>query len=121
MIIKDNKLITLEGPIMRRVYLLWLMRTVTHSSIWRLGVLTAVVWQLNAYASMARVWANAPAVAATSWREEYKFFLNAFSQTELATKGLSVALIVMGSWIVWDVIRLVPRVRWFRFGRAASL
>lgn len=121
MIIKDNTIITLEGPIMRRVYVVWVMRSVWRAPIWRLTILTATVWQLNTYASIAKVWANAPEAA--SWQEKYRFFLQAINQTELATKGFGLAALTIGGWLLWDMRRWlpVPRLRWFRFGRVASL
>lgn len=104
---------------MRRVYLLWLVRSVWRAPIWRLGLLTAMVWQLNSYVSIARVWANVSEV--TGWREEYRFIVQAFGQTELATKGLGLTALAVGGWLLWDMRRWMPRVRWFRFGRVASL
>lgn len=89
--------------IMRRIYAIYLWHRLINPMMLKVYVVIAFVAVLSASVSISHVIANMPAV--TNFSEWYQFNIAAFNHTELSVKVLLASVIMLGIWLLRDLIK----------------
>ncbi|MBI2098024.1 MAG: hypothetical protein HYT46_03815 [Candidatus Vogelbacteria bacterium] len=104
---------------MRRIYVIWLLRRLVHSTFLKLAFLFLLGWQVSFYVSPDAVWQNARLAGGFS---NYGFFFSALERTETVVQFYLLAAGLLVLWLFKDVLvrflRLANRLG--SFSRARS-
>lgn len=97
---------TTANPIMlrtmRRVYLSWVCRVVTHPIIVKLGLFLYACGHLSLYVSYRSVLNNVPSY---SLEKSAPYLRDAFLHTEMPTQTLIVLALIVGPFLAYDAGR----------------
>ena len=95
-------LVRLKRIIMRRVYAIWLYRSLARSVSLKFALLTLLLfWQIGWYVSPIAVWRNAVTAGGFA---HYGFFLTALTQTETAVQLSLVVGLAIFLWLAKDLL-----------------
>lgn len=92
------------NPIMRRIYLIWLLRKLTNPLAIRLAILSAVGLQLYLQLSVTHIASNVSRL--DSWWSASGYAWGAFMQTENSVRLFCLSALVLAGWLAWDSVRL---------------
>ncbi len=93
----------LTKKIMRRVYVVWLLRQLLHPVGLRIIALVGIFWGLQSYISFRSVITNLSSTG--NLLGGYSFWQSAFTHTELSVQILTLAAAAVLLWLVWDAGR----------------
>lgn len=94
----------LTQKIMRRVYVVWLLRQLLHPTTLRVLALGGIFWSLRFYISFRSVITN---LASTdNLFGGYGFWRSALTHTEVGVQVLMILATAVALWLGWDAIRL---------------
>jgi len=94
----------LRGRIMRRVYLVWLIRKILSPVTAKVLILAGLARQLFIFVSVKDVMINAPSVYDLS--ASFQFFGNAFINTGNAVQLSLLTAILLSLWLTRDFVRV---------------
>lgn len=97
----------LQKQIMRRVYLVYVLRTVFQPAFVKLYIVLALLWQTTRYVSLPDVLYNASGALAPV--KMYRFYIDAFANTEIAVQLIIFSVLLLGMWIVKDIAQGTER------------
>lgn len=89
---------------MRRVYVLWVMKSLTSPIVLKSAIIFALVWQGRGYVSFSDVVLNSPFVNTLSDGTMYQFFMNAALHADAVMYALTAAALGVGAWLVRDIV-----------------
>ncbi|GEM_PF-6357925 len=89
----------LEKSVMRRVYLIWMGRLLTHRVTIKLALFAFLLWELAAYVFVRAVLENASHAFGPS------YFLGAFMHTQLITQAIILGIVLLAGWLGWDALK----------------
>lgn len=95
----------LKKRILRRVYVVYVLRRLFSPALVKVYILAALVWQASQRVSIGDVIANAPGFNIAQW---YTFSTWAFLHTEVLIQASVVAGAALVFWLLWDVLRYTP-------------
>ncbi len=101
--IHDTTEHALTRRIMRRIYVVSLLRRVLHPVFLKALVVLAFIFRSTSYVSYRDVFANAPSLL--DIENNLRFFAGAFAHTSTATLYLYLGIIFMTLWITFDMVR----------------
>lgn len=93
----------LTRRIMRRIYVVSLLRRAVHPVFLKTLVVFAFIFRSTSYVSYRDVFANAPSLF--DIENNLRFFAGAFAHTSTATLYLYLGIIAMTLWIAFDMAR----------------
>ena len=91
------------SKIMRRVYMIWVARRVVNPFTIKVAGLLAILAWMRQYVSIKHVLYNSPSFANPA--AAFSFFSHAFWNTGRVVEALTIALIVVGLFLVRDAIK----------------
>ena len=94
----------LKSQIMRRVYMVHLLKRVTSPVAIRVYIVVAVLWQVVLRVSVINVIKNSPNVIDLGHFSQ--FAIRTFQGTELIVQVLVAALFAFGVWLVRDILKM---------------
>lgn len=97
----DNELI--KKRVMRRVYTMWMCRTITSPMALKLIALFAVATYARAYVSYKDVLVNSPSFF--DFEPSFWFWYTAFVKTDAITQFFMIGITVLFAWLVYDFVR----------------
>ncbi|MBP6860270.1 MAG: hypothetical protein KBC38_01765 [Candidatus Pacebacteria bacterium] len=98
---------TIERGVMRRVYRVRLLRTVSRGYVLGPALALLALYGIGRMVWVARVFENAPA----DFLSAAQFYLAAFTHTEFMVQLLSVAVFAALVWMMYDALRPYARMR----------
>ncbi len=90
---------TLQQKIMRRVWAIFFLRTLTSFPALRIYTLAFLTWQTVSVVSVRDVLANMPRIADIG--HLWTFYVSAFMHAEFLAQALLLAMIAVGGFSVW--------------------
>lgn len=93
----------LTQKIMRRVYVVWLLRQLLRRTALRVIALGGIFWSLQFYISFRSVIANANLASTENLLGSYGFWRSAFAHTEASVQVLMVLATAITLWFGWDI------------------
>lgn len=97
-----NQDVALKGKIMRRIYMIYMLRLLVHPKTIKSALFLVMFWRSTAYVSYASVFQNSPNVFDVG--REVDFARSAVMQTEATTLVLVFGAILMFGWLLRDMI-----------------
>lgn len=88
---------------MRRVYALWVMKSLTSPIVLKSAILFALFWQGRAYISFADVLVNSPLINTVNDASMLQFALGAVAHADKAMYILAMLVALTGLWLIRDI------------------
>ena len=88
---------------MRSIYTVHILKRVMQPMLIKGGALAGLLWSLGALVWVARIFENLPSDLLGAAR----YMLHAFIQTEVLVQLVSVAIVMVACWMVYDMVRIL--------------
>jgi len=99
-----SEFFAIRRDVMRRVYVIFFLRTVVKPVVIKTAFASAGVFAVAALVSVHDVFKNMPSLA--EFAAFVKFVFYAFVNTQFSVQALSVVLVALGLWVVRDLFRV---------------
>lgn len=99
----EKKDTALTRRIMRRVYLIAVIRVMIHPFVLKPLIVGAFFWQSTSFVSYQHVLANAPSLL--DIESNIRFFSSALAHTSTITLYLYMGILLMVGWMLFDMAR----------------
>lgn len=98
----------LTKRIMRRIYLVWAIRTILNPIFLKAVIVGILFWRSTEYVSYAHVIANAPRL--TDVGNSVAFVQSAMMHAGGMTLALLLGVFIMAAWLFVDIVHRAPHV-----------
>ncbi len=99
--------------VMRRVYIVYLLRAVARPLLIELAVIAALIMSVGFFVSVQSVFHNALSVS--NIVDFGRFIIDAFTNTQIVVQALSILVLVVCIGLVYDTIRRIRNVFVFAY------
>ena len=98
--------IDMTPRVMRRVYLIWVFRTITHPALLKGAVFMYALGHLSFLVSYYDVWRNTSRIGVT---QSPLYLSDAYLRTEHLTQILIASALFTGGWLMYDTARNIKK------------
>ncbi|MES2437232.1 MAG: hypothetical protein V4519_04460 [Patescibacteria group bacterium] len=103
----------IKKNIMRRVYMVYILKTVARPLIIELAIVSALIMSVAFFVSLQNVLQNALSV--TNIVDFGKFIIGAFTHTQVIVQALSLLVLAGASAMVYDTVRRIRNIFIFNY------